>query len=105
MKNWIQEEIDRLRGLNYSVILQLDQVEELQGHLTEDSRAEIFIQYDRATVEALNALFAKHNQNPPTHEIEKIANAFLPTFKIKTENLDLLNNDRGIFVDFVNQPL
>ncbi len=105
MKNWIQQEIDRLRGLHYTVILQWDQEQALQGALTHDSRAEIFIQYDRATVEALNALFAKHDQNPPAHEIEKIAHAFLPLFQIKTDHLDLLNNDRGIFVDFLNQRL
>ena len=103
MENWIQKEIDRLRGLNYFVILQPDQQEVLLGPVTESTRAEIFLQYDRQTVEALNHLFARHKQNPPSHEIEKIARAFLPQFKVKTENLDILNNDRGIFVDFINK--
>lgn len=105
MENWIQKEIYRLQGLNYMIILQADQRELLKGPLTPKSRAEVFLQYNRSTVEALNHLFAKHNQVPPNHELEKIVRAFLPEFKIKTENLDFENNDRGVFIDFINKPI
>lgn len=105
MENWIQKEINRLKGLGYFLILQPDQLEAIQGELHAGSRAEVFIQYDRPTVEALNRLFAQHNQVPPSHEVEKIARAFLPAFQVRTENLDLENNDRGIFIDFINQRI
>jgi len=103
MENWIQKEIDRLRNLQYTLIYQTwDLPEEPLG---DDSRMTLFIQYDRPTIDALNHIFKEHNQSPPLSEIEKIAMSFLPEIKIKTEEVDYENNDRGIYVDFINQPL
>jgi len=103
MENWIQKEIDRLRNLHYFIIYQTWDIPE--EPLTDDSRMTLFIQYDRPSVEALNIIFKEHDQSPPMAEIEKIALSFLPEFKIKTEEVDFENNDRGIYVDFINQPL
>ena len=103
MENWIQKEIDRLQALNYSILCQEGDLP--KESLTSETKVPVFIQYNDETIEALNHLFTKHKQNPPLHEIEKLAIAFLPEFKIKTENLDFENNDRGILVDFINQPI